>query len=351
MPKKSLLRKKKNPTNFIFTGVQYENEVDIQLFEYNKDGLIELSKINTSEFKPFSDTSKQYWLNLHGIHDIAVVIDICKKIGIHDLAIQDILDVNQRPKFQDYDEYWFFSIKSMLPSTGNDIVTEQLSFILGKNYLVSFQERKSDYFEHIRHRLREKIGILQERGTDYLLYLILEAILDNYFKTFDDIDDKVEKLNLIDVNTDPSPTILKEIEIYKTQLQSLKKAIFPIKEFVSKINREEFHLIEQRHLKYYYELKDLCLTLLDLCDKIETRLESRINLFFSIQGHRMNQVMKTLTVVSSVFIPLTFIAGIYGMNFVNMPELNYEYGYYFIWGVMFLVFLFMLFYFKRKNWF
>jgi magnesium transporter len=351
MSKKSLNRKKQNPTNFVFTGVQHEKEIAIQLFDYNKDGHLELSNIKHGEFNNFSDLTKQYWLNIHGIHDVETVNTICKKVGIHDLAIQDILDVNQRPKFQEYDDYWFFSIKSMLPTNTNEISSEQLSFVLGKNFLVSFQERKSDYFEHVRHRLREKIGILHERSVDYLLYLLLESILDNYFKTIENIENHSDKFNLIELNSDPSPTVLNEIEEFKSQLQLLKKAIIPIKEFVLRIEREKFNFIEQKHIKYYFELKDLCLTLLDSCDRIELRLESSINLFFSIQGHRMNQVMKTLTVISLVFIPLTFIAGIYGMNFVNMPELNYKWGYYGVWVVMFIIFLGMLYYFKKKNWF
>jgi magnesium transporter len=351
MKKKSLNRKKHNPTNFVYTGLQYEKEIAIQLFEYNKEDHLEVSEVKLGDFNNFSNPTKQYWLNVHGIHDVESIKTICKKIGIHDLAIQDILDVNQRPKFQEYENYWFFSIKSMLPSINEKIITEQISFVLGENYLVSFQEQKNDYFEHVRHRLREKVGILHERTTDYLLYVLLEAVLDNYFKTIDDISDKVEQLNIIDINKDPSPNILSEIENYKTEVQSLTKVILPIKEFVSKINREEFRFIQEKHIKYYHELKDLCLTILDNCEKTESRLESRINLFFSVQGHRMNQVMKTLTVVSSVFIPLTFIAGIYGMNFINMPELNYKYGYFIIWIVMFVVFLLMLYYFKKKNWF
>lgn len=351
MSKKSLNRKKHNPTNFVFTGLQQEKEIGIQLFEYNKEGLLELTNVKAGELNNFSNLTKQYWLNIHGIHDVEIISEICKKVGIHELAIQDILDVNQRPKFQEYDDYWFFSIKSMLPSLNDEIISEQLSFILGENYLVSFQEQKNDHFDHVRHRLREKVGIAHERTTDYLLYLLLEAVLDNYFKTIDDISDKVEKFDLIDINSDPSPTILTEIEIIKTQLQALKKVISPIKEFVSKVDRDEYSLIQTKHVKYYYELKDLCLTLLDNCDKMEARLESRINLFFSIQGHQMNQVMKTLTVISSVFIPLTFIAGIYGMNFAYMPELNFKWGYFAVWIVMFLIFLAMLYYFKRKNWF
>lgn len=351
MKKRRLNRKKQNPLNFVFTGFQFEKEIDLQLFEYSKDNCAELTHLKTTDFSDFSNKNKQYWLNIHGIHDVEAIKNICKKIGIHNLAIQDILDVNQRPKFQEYENYWFFSLQSILPSETSEINSEQISFILGENYLVSFQEKKADYFTHIRHRLREKTGVLHERSADYLLYLLIEAILDNYFKTIETIETGTEKFSVIDINDDPSPAILKKIEVYKTQLNYLKKTINPIKDFITKIEREEFALIDKRHIKYFFELKDLCLTIIDNCEKIENSLASSIQLFFSVQGHRMNQVMKTLTVVSSIFIPLTFIAGIYGMNFVNMPELQFKWGYHIVWTVIIVVFVTMLFYFKKKNWF
>ncbi|MBC8321549.1 MAG: magnesium/cobalt transporter CorA [Bacteroidetes bacterium] len=351
MTKKVLNRKTKTPLIPVFTGIKFSEEISIQLFSYNKDKFVEKKKISEKEFKGFSDLTYQHWLNIHGIHDVEIINNICKKVGIHSLAIQDILDVNQRPKFQEFENYWFFSIKSILPSDNMKIESEQLSFIMGKNYLVSFQERKADYFDHIRYRIREKAGVLREKGTDYLLFLLLESILDNYFNTISDIEKQVEDLEVIDINSDPSPTTLKTIELCKRQLQLIKKTIAPIKEFLTKVEREEFNLINEKHIKYFFELKDLCLTILDNCDKIEMRLESSINLFFSVQGHRMNQIMKTLTVVASIFIPLTFIAGIYGMNFNNMPELTWKWGYFGIWIIIISVFGGMLMYFKRKKWF
>ncbi len=351
MGKKKLTRKKSNPQNLIFTGTKYTEDFKMQLFSYNQNELLEVTDFLEKDFIGFTDETKKYWLNTHAIHDVKQINSICKKIGIHNLVIQDILDVNQRPKFQQYENYLFFTIKSLLPTNNVDIEAEQLSFILGKNFLISFQEKKADHFEHVRHRLRENIGISRERTSDFLLFLLLESILDNYFKTIDSIEDKIENIALIDINEDPSPEILNTIEIYKRQLHTIKKTIIPIRDFATKIEREPFNLIEQKHLKYFFEIKDICLTLLDNCDKIETRLESNINLFFSIQGHRMNQVMKTLTVVSTIFIPLTFLAGIYGMNFTNIPELTWKWGYAAFWGIIIVIFIIMLSYFKRKKWF
>lgn len=351
MTKKILNRKKLNPSIPIFTGVKYTEKLSIQLFKYNQNDCFEDSDYSKTEFENFEQNNYQYWLNIHGLHDIGRIRKICDKIGVHDLAIQDILDINQRPKFQEYEKNWFFTLKSIILSDNSHLEQEQLSFILGSNFLVSFQEKKADYFDHIRERLRRKVGIVRERGSDYLLYLLLESILDNYFKTILDIESKIESFGLVDIDTDPSPLTLKTIELYKRQIHQIKRTIIPIKEFVTKIEREQFGFIQEKHIKYFYELRDLCLSLIDDCENIEGRLESSINLFFSVQGHRMNQVMKTLTIVATIFIPLTFIAGIYGMNFSNMPELKWKWGYYGIWFIIILVFFGMLIYFKKKKWF
>ncbi|MFT5750194.1 MAG: magnesium transporter, partial [Ancylomarina sp.] len=282
MVKKLLNRKKLNPSVHIFTGTKYAEELGIQLFKYNEDACSEDSDYSQKNFDGFQQDKHQNWLNVHGLHDIEKIRDICDKLGVHDLAIQDILDINQRPKFQEYETNWFFTLKSIIPSANSQLEQEQLSFILGSNFLVSFQEKKADYFDHIRERLRNKVGIIRKRGSDYLLYLLLEAILDNYFKTVNDIEGKIEKLGLVDMDTDPSPLTLKTIELYKRQIHQIKKTIIPIKDFVTKVEREEFGFIHEKHIKYFYELRDLCLSLIDDCEQIELRLESSINLFFSV---------------------------------------------------------------------
>ncbi|MDH3321583.1 MAG: magnesium/cobalt transporter CorA [Flavobacteriaceae bacterium] len=350
MKNKILSRKKLNPSEAVFTGVKLEEHVSLQLFKYNADTYYEDSSYSEASLEGIPNDDNRYWLNIHGIHDVERIQNICNKLGIHQLAVQDILDINQRPKFQEYEKYWFFSIKSILPSDG-EMQLEQLSFILGENYLVSFQEKKADYFYHIRQRIREDIGIVRQRGADYLLYLLFESILDNYIKTIDKIEVKSENLGLLDISSDPSPNTLKMIDTYKRQIHQIRKNIVPMKEFISKIEREKLGLISENHFKYFYDIKDLCLALIDDCEQIEMKLESNVNLFFSIQGHRMNQVMKTLTVVATIFIPLTFIAGIYGMNFNYMPELNWKWGYFGVWLIIFIIFGGMLLYFKNKKWF
>ncbi len=345
-----LNRKKEDPGSFIFTGNASSVEIDIQLFQYNKEEFTESKGLDYKQIDEFLDNGDINWLNIHGLNDTQSIALLCEKQGIHNLVIQDILDVNQRPKFQEFDNFSFLTLKSIVPSD-NEMITEQISFVFGKNFLISFQERKADFFEHLRFRLRENLGIIRQRSTDFLLYAMLESILDNYFKTLNKLEEEIEKFNLADTKKDPSPDVLVVIENHKKFVHFIKKSILPIKEFTQIIERGECQNIEQRHFKYFLEIKDLCLALIDNCDMMLSSLESETNLFFSVQGHRMNQVMKTLTMVATIFIPLTFMAGIYGMNFKNMPELEWKYGYYSLWLLMIMIFLIMVMYFRRKKWF
>ncbi len=345
-----LNRKKDDPGEYIFTGELKVDEIDIQLFKYSKEECTESKNILPESISSFEKNGEKYWLNIHGLSNPESIASICEKQGIHGLTIQDILDVNQRPKFQEYENFSFLTLKSIVPSE-NELITEQISFVVGDNFLISFQERKADFFEHLRIRLRENKGILRERSVDYLLYAMLESILDNYFRTLHKLDEEIEGLNFTDNRKDPSPDALQIIESHKKFVHFIKKSILPIKEFTQVVERGDCRLVEKKHLKYFLEIKDLCLTLIDGSDLVLASLESASNLFFSIQGHRMNQVMKTLTIVATIFIPLTFIAGIYGMNFTYMPELEWKYGYLVIWVIFVLVFSGMVISFKRKKWF
>jgi magnesium transporter len=345
-----LNRKKGDPGKFVFTGSAPVEGIEIQLFKYNKEESSEEGGISHESIDKFRSDNYTYWLNVYGLNEPDTIASICKKHDIHSLVIQDILDVNQRPKYQEFDNFSFLTLKSIVPSD-KEMITEQISFVTGKNFLMSFQERKADFFEHIRYRLREDKGIIRERGSDFLLFALLESILDNYFKTLNQLDNEVEALNLTDPDKELSPDVLVMIENHKKFVHFIKKSILPIKEFTLIIERGDNRYIEQRHLKYFLEIKDLCLTLLDSCDIILASLESNTNLFFSVQGHRMNQIVKTLTIVSTVFIPLTFIAGIYGMNFLHMPELQWKYGYAAVWVLLIIIFAGMIIFLKRRKWF
>lgn len=348
--KNVLNRKKQDPNRFIYTGIGEQKSALMQLFKYNSVEINEFKNFGISELPSFDDNESVYWLNVYGIEDVDSVVAICKKYNIHNLAIQDILDVNQRPKFQEYDDFLFLTIKSIVPFS-EEILTEQISFVIGANFLISFQEKQSDYFDHLRFRLREKKGIIRERTADYLLYTLLESTLDGYFDKLQTIETETEKFTYLNLKSDPNPSLLELIEKNKRTVNLVKKLILPIKEFTFSIERNDVSLVDKKHRKYFFEINDLCLTLIDNCESANSYLDSATNLFFSLQNHKMNQIIKTLTIVSVIFIPLTFIAGVYGMNFLFMPELELKFGYFAVLLFMLIVALFMLAYFKIKKWF
>lgn len=342
--------KKVDPNEIEFIGEKYLEESSMQLFQFNKDHFTENKEFKADDLIGFPGNDNVYWLNIHGIQDVELIKKICFKLDIHRLVVEDILDTNQRPKLQEFDEYIFFSVKSILPSGEDELKIEQISFILGKNYVMSFQEKPADYFEHIRQRIREYKGLARERTADFLLYLLLESILDNYYTTIEELEPKIYDLITIK-ESDPEPKLIADIENYKKQLLQLKRSLGPFYDAISGIEKGISGKVQQKHLKYFYDLKDQCSQSLENTEALIQRLDSGINLFFSLQGHRMNQVMKTLTIVTSIFIPLSFIAGVYGMNFANMPELSWENGYFVVLGVMAFLIIGMLFFFKKLKWF
>lgn len=351
MGKKKLLnRRKKDPGQFTFTGIQKSAQLHLHLFEYDADKYQETEQANvTAVVKAIKEGSGNCWANLYGLHDETTITQLCKSLEIHNLVIQDILDVNQRPKFQEFENFSFFTIKSIVPHP-KELEMEHISFVIGAHFLISFQEQSGDYFDHLRYRIREQVGLIRTRTVDFLLFTLLEAILDNYFKTLQEYESQIDQLNQQISAGQLLPENLTQIEELKRHVYLMRKAIVPIKDFTATVERGECAFIELRNIKYFLEIKDLCLTLLDTAETLERHLDSAANRFFSLQNHKLNQVMKTLTVVSTVFIPLTFIAGVYGMNFQNMPELEWPYGYALSLFLMAGIAGLILMIFKKRGW-
>lgn len=347
---KPLTRKKYNPKDFIYTGHINNEDVKIQLYKYNEAQIEIVNDLNVDNLPLFDDKNFNYWLNIHGLHDVDKIVSICNKYQINDLIIQDILDVNQRPKHLELDDFTFLTLKSISPSESS-FLTEQMSFVFGENFVISFQERKADFFKHLRSRIEENKGVVRQKKGDFLMYLMLESLLDNYFTTLNNLQIQLDEINLVNLKDDIEQENLVFIEEQKKRVNFIKKSIFPIKEFAIRAESNGLVHVRSGQMRYFQEIKDLCLTLIDNCDMMLSILESQTNLFFASQGFRMNQVMKTLTIVSTIFIPLTFLAGIYGMNFTNMPELEWKNGYYLVLSLCFIIAIFMIIYFKRKKWF
>ncbi len=351
MSKYRLLRKTIEP-KIQFVGEQFLETPAIQLFRFSEQGYVETN--SEGDLKKILNTlssseNEVIWINVHGIHDIGIVNQISEHFKVDRLIVQDIVDTTQRPKIEVYPDYLFFTVKSLLPSNHHSVDTEQISFILRNNVLLSFQEKKGDHFEHIRGRIREGKGKVRKSGADYLLYLLMDAITGNSYTTLNRLESQLDQLSE-EIMKNPNPENILALEEIKRTLFGLRKSIFPIKEAILFSEKGQTEQISPHTRPYFSDLKDQLMQLIDEADINLTRAEGTTNLFFSYQGHRMNEVMKVLTIVATIFIPLTFIVGIYGMNFEQMPELKWKYGYPAAGGVMALAAIGMLIYFKRKKW-
>ena len=347
--------RKVQPTYLEYTGSHKNVPTEMQLFVYDSTDLTECADHKCQELLSIVDYLKVNWLNIHGLNDIAIIKQVGDFLQVDNFMLGDILNTTKRTKLDEYHDVLFFNIKSLLPVENSyNIHVEQISFLLKNDILTSFQEKKSDFFTHIRERIKTHSGIVREKKADYLLYLLLDAVMENFYITIENEEDRVEALiNLSKTST--KPEILEQIEKHRDNFNFLKRSIIPLRDSLYSIKSMKddnvFNSIEKENYSFFDRLHQKSLELLEQIEYDMISLDSASNFFFSAQNHKMNEVMKTLTVVSVIFMPLTFIVGVYGMNFDHMPELRYQYGYYTVVGFMFLLALGMAYYFKWKKWF
>ena len=343
------------PSVLEYTGNHKDTPTEIQLFVYNSENLIEIQQLHVNEIEKNIDTSKVNWLNIHGLNEPEKIAEIGEKFGADSFIIGDILNTTKRTKLEEYHNILFFNVKSLLPIENSDNINyEQISFILKDNVLISFQEKRSDFFTHIRERIRTNSGVVRTKKADFLLYLLLDAIIENFYITIESEEDRVDEIiNLSKTST--KPEVLELIEKHRDNFNFLKRSIIPLRDSLYSIKSmkddDVFNDIQAENYSFFSRLHQKCLELLEQIESDLITLESASNYFFSAQNHKMNEIMKSLTVVSMFFLPLTFIVGVYGQNFKYFPELEWENGYFIIWGVMIVVVLLMFVYFKMKKWF
>ena len=351
--------KKVQPNFYEYTGIHTADSVEMQLFVYNDAGYEEYKKVSIDRIQKEITDENQVddvkWLNVHGLHDVELIKQVGEMLHIEPFVVSDILNVSRRSKMEELDHILFFSIKSILPNDSNDQVhVEQISFVLKDNLLVSFQEKKSDFFTHIRERIKTHSGIVRKKRNDYLLYLLLDSVMENFYVTIEFYEDVIESL-LIESKMSADPRVLVQIEKNREDLNFLKRSILPLRDALfnlkSEHDEEDYDGIEKANYNFFARLHQKCLEILEQIEYDMNTLDSASSFYFSSQSQRMNEIMKILTVVSVFFMPLTFIVGIYGMNFDVMPELRNPYGYFIVLGVMFLLLVAMVVYFKKKKWF
>ncbi len=346
------------PGTLVFTGVQRLGEPKISVFDYQRGWCEERLVKKVSELLTPKKKSTIRWINIDGLQNTHLLEEIGKAYGIHSLVLEDILQTGQRPKLEDYEEYLFIVLKMLRYEPMRRIVTtEQVSLIVGPDYVISFQEGlEGDVFEPIRQRLRTRKGIVRNQGADYLAYSLVDAIVDQYFVILEEIGERIEDVE-VELLANPTKATLNEIYHLKRELLLLRKSIWPLREVVGQLQRGESHLIRRNTRIYLRDLYDHAIAVLDTLENEREIIAGMLDIYLSSVSNRLNEVMKVLTIIATIFIPLTFIVGIYGMNFDpsaspwNMPELRWYWGYPAIMGTMAVLGLLMLYVFKRKKWF
>jgi len=338
------------PGTVTYVGKKELKETELEVIDYNKESYERyLSKTPEDAFK-FEEASKVTWINIDGLSNTSEIEKLGKYYGLHSLILEDIVNTNQRPKIEEFHDFIFIVAKMLYFKEDGELENEHISFILGKDYVLSFQETGGDVFDGVRERLAGASGKIRSRGADYLTYALLDAIVDNYFKVIEEMSDRIENLEEQLFITQPNHDITFEIQELKRTILRIRRAVFPLREVVSRLEKIENDLIDVKTKNYIRDLYDHIIQVSENIDIYREMTWSIMDMYMSTISNRMNEVMKVLTIMASIFIPLTFIAGIYGMNFEYMPELEWKYGYFVLLGVMLLIFLGMLYYFRRKKW-
>ena len=337
------------PGTLIHIGERRAERTRVRLFDYDQSKLTEKELGSVEEAFPFRDTAPVTWINVDGLHETGIIEQLGGHFGLHPLVLEDIVNTEQRPKLEDFENYLYVVLK-MLYREGGEIVAEQVSLVLGQNFVLSFQEGGGDPFDPIRERLRKNKGQLRKQGPDALLYALLDAVVDNYFivlETFGEMTDDLEESVLLS----PTAEVLSTIKNLKRELLFLRRGIWPLREVISGLRHTESPLIHESTRLYFQDVYDHTIQVMDNVDNSREILSDLLDIYLSSVSNRLNEVMKVLTIIATIFIPLTFVAGVYGMNFDNMPELGWRWGYFAVLGVMTVIGLIMLAYFKRKKWF
>ncbi len=338
------------PGSPVYVGGKKSHKAKITLIDYNKGGFNEKTIKKASECAKFKQKETVTWINVDGVHEQEKIQEIGHWFGLHPLIIEDIADTNQRPKIEDSGEYLYLILKMLYFDRENqEVIAEQVSLVLGQDFVVSFQEREGDVFEHVRQRIREKKGKIREMGADYLAYCLVDAIVDNYFVILEDLGEEIEKLEERLVKKS-GPGTLKVLHNLKREMIFLRKSVWPLRDVISSLERDGSKLVKKGTVIYLRDLYDHTIQVIETIETFRDMLSGMLDIYLSSVSNRMNEIMKVLTVIATIFIPLTFITGIYGMNFEYMPELEWEYGYLGALLVMLAVGLGMVHYFKRTKW-
>lgn len=338
------------PGQAIYTGTYHDEPYNISYFQYSDHHLDEHKNQQLDDVKKLAHADDFVWINFQGIHHAEQVRELCEAFNIHSLTIEDILSVEQRPKIEETENYVFVVCKMLLHnSKTRKNSSEQVSLILGENFVISFQEIEGDTFDPVRERLRAGKGRIRKEGSDYLLYALLDTIVDHYFVILEKIGDVLEDIEG-EIMLKGKKDSFDRLYALRREMIHIRRSVWPLREVVSKMERDDMKLIKKNTRIYIRDVYDHTIQAIDSVETYRDFISSLGDLYQSVISNRMNAVMKTLTIISVIFIPLTFVAGVYGMNFDYIPELKWDYGYAYFWGLIVSLLTGTLVLFRVKNW-
>jgi len=338
------------PGSLIHIGEKKAEIPKITVMDYDEAHFQEKEIKTIEECFLFKDKPTVTWINIDGLHQVEILEKLGECYGLHPLVLEDILNTDQRPKMEDYGEYLYIVLRMFnYNDKSSEIESEQISLVLGPNFVFSFQEREGDTFNPIRDRIRNSKGRIRKMGADHLAYTLLDSIIDNYFIILEKLGEKIEFLEE-EVVTRPRPETLQTIHHLKREMIFLRKGVWPLREVISGLERGESSLIKESTRIYLRDVYDHTIQTIDTIETYRDMVSGMLDIYLSSISNRLNAVMKVLTIIATIFMPLTFLAGIYGMNFKYMPELEWKWGYPMVWLVVIGISIFMLTYFKKKRW-
>lgn len=338
------------PGTLVHVGEKTTGKARITLIDYNNDKFQEKEIKTIEECFPFKDTASVTWINIDGIHEVDLIERLGRHFGFHPLILEDILNTTQRPKYDVFENHIFVALKMLHYGEKNSgIDSEQISLMLGSNFVISFQEKEVDVFNPVRDRIRNNKGRIRKMGADYLAYSLIDAIVDNYFIILEKFGEKIEDIER-DLIKEPTSKTMQAIYGIKSDIIFLRRLIWPLREIVSGLDRGESSLIQESTHIFLRDVYDHTIQVMDTIESFRDIVSGMLDIYLSSVSNKMNEVMKVLTIIATIFIPLTFIAGIYGMNFKYMPELSWRWAYFGVLGIMIAIGVTMLIYFKRKRW-
>ena len=338
------------PGTPVFVGEKQSEAVKITLYDYDDAHTERRIVQSIEECFPYKDLPSVTWINVDGLHDVAMLERLAHDYGLHPLTIEDIVNTQQRPKVEFFDNYIALNLKMYTFDINTyELDIDHVSLVLGKNFVLTFQERQGDLFDAIRARIQYNKGKIKKGGADYLAYSLLDAIVDGYFKVLDRIGDEIEDIEE-KLFTNPESSILQDLHDLRQELIFFRKTVWPLRTIMNELDRQETELIEDSTSVYLRDLYDHVVQVIETLETFREMLSGHLEVYLSTISNKTNEIMKFLTIIGTIFIPLTFIAGVYGMNFKHMPELEWRWGYYLIWAIMIGIGVVLLAYFRRRNW-